>query len=97
MESDKNNISDDEIKRGIIVKKAERIDIVANIRIKLTFIVPDLPSSTPTITSMVPNSSSMFATGCITATAIKPGHANPFNESFALIKLKRASMELGRQ
>ena len=32
MESDKNNISDDEIKRGIIVKKAERIDIECVVR-----------------------------------------------------------------
>ena len=33
MESDKNNISDDEIKRGIIVKKPERIDIKWFLRI----------------------------------------------------------------
>lgn len=32
VESDKNNISDDEIKRGIIVKKAERIDIECVVR-----------------------------------------------------------------
>ena len=48
---------------AVFDKKAERIDIVANIRIKLAFIEPDLPSNTPKIASIVPNSSSIFAMG----------------------------------